>query len=409
MKKTDLRKYARLAVRIGGNVQKGQRVLIVSTLDNPEFTTMVVDEAYKAGARSVEVRWNHGPIDYLNINRKSKTELKKVDPWLIARNEQDGDDIPCRIVLRSVDPNAKTPNLEKSAIRGKATGAAFREANKKKAGGRQPWTLVGVPNANWAKQVFPGERTSVAIEKLWDAIFRACHMYDSDDPVAYWQEHLARLDARCEKLNAMKLKSVRFYAGNGTDITFGMIPEARFISCNNQTPDGKIHYCCDIPTEECYITPDYRKTNGIVYGVLPWCTNGKIIEDYWLKFEDGKVVDCGARTNEDYLRHLIDTDEGSHYLGEFALVPGESPVRGMGMFYDMLFDENASCHFALGRGFITCLEDAGKYTAASAYEIGVNKSSIHHDFMIAPDDLSVDGITEDGKVIPIFRNNTWAF
>ena len=308
MKKSDLRKYAKLIVRVGGNVQKGQRVVVESTLDQPEFAAMVAEEAYKAGARTVEIRWNYQPANVLNMKYQTKTQLKKVSPWLIARAEEDGDDIPCRLALRSVNPNAKTPNLEKSAIRSKATGAAFREANKKKAGGRQPWTLAGVPNAGWAKQVFPGERTSVAIEKLWQRIFKACRIDDCDDPVAVWQEHLATMQKRCDYLNSLKLKTVRFYASNGTDITFGMIPEAKFITCGHTTPDGKISYCCDLPSEECYITPDYRKTEGIVYGVLPWCTNGKIIEDYWLKFENGRVVDCGARTNADYLRHLIDTD-----------------------------------------------------------------------------------------------------
>lgn len=409
MKKTDLRKYAKLVVRIGGGVQKGQPVVILSPLCQPEFTTMVAEEAYKAGASTVEIRWNHPAANRLNIKYQTKTQLKKVDEWLVARSNQDGDTLPCRISLRSLDPDAPTPNLEKSAIRSKALAAACREGNAKRAGGRQPWTLVGMPNEKWAKKVFPNDRVSVAMEKLWQAIFKACRMDEGDDPVEVWNAHLDNMQKKCDYLNSLKLKTVRFYAANGTDITFGMIPEARFINCNHPTPDGKFTYCCDLPTEECYITPDYRKTNGIVYGALPWCYNGKIIEDYWLKFEDGKVADFGARTNEDYLKHIIETDEGSHYLGEFALVPKESPVRQMGvLFYDMLFDENAACHFALGRGFPETLEDSAKYTAAEAYEKGVNRSSVHQDFMIGTDDLNVDGVTQDGKTVAIFRDGTWA-
>ena len=409
MKKTILKKYAELIVRCGVNVQKGQEVLIFADLDQPEFVKLVVEEAYKAKAKKVVVEWNYQPLAKIHVRYQSVTTMGTVTDYQKARQQHFCDTMPARIHLISEDPDGlKGMNMAKVA-KARRMSYPILKPYIDQRDGEQQWCIAAVPGAAWAKKVFPGERTSVAIEKLWDAIFKACHMYDCEDPVAYWQEHLKRLDERCEKLNAMKLKTVRFYASNGTDITFGMIPEARFISCNNKTPDGKITYCIDIPTEECYITPDYRKTEGIVYGVLPWCYNGQIIEDYWLKFEGGKVVDFGAKKNAEFLKHLIETDEGSHYLGEFALVPGESPVRGLGMFWDMLFDENASCHFALGRGFITCLEDAGKYTAASAYEIGVNKSRIHQDFMIAPDDLNVDGVTEDGKTVAIFRNNTWAF
>ena len=405
MKKTDLRKYARLIARVGANVQKGQPVVITATLDQPEFVTILVEECYKAGASSVEVRWHHPPVTRLGNKCKSVRQLQKVDEVAALRAKLDCENKVCKISLRSVDPNAKTSYPERAAIHAKAQAPAMKGTAMK---GKIQMCLAAVPNANWAKQVFPGERTSTAIDKLWDAILAATRC-DCDDPIAAWNEHNANLRKRSDYINSLNLKSVRYYAKNGTDVTIDTIPGAIVLGGAKYTSLDGYAYNANIPTEECFAI-GCRGANGIVYGTMPWCYQGKIIEDYWLRFENGKVVEFDARTNRDTLERMLNTDEGASYLGEFAFVPWESPINRNGiLFYDTLFDENACCHLALGNSFPGYFPGGAKYTKDEFKAMGMNYSAIHQDFMIGTADLNIDGITESGETVAIFRNGTWAF
>lgn len=407
MKKTELRKYARLIVRDGIRVQKGQPVVITATLEQPDFTAMVVEECYKAGASRVEVRWNYEPITRLHHKYQSEEELANVPEWQIARAAYEAETLPCRLNLRSTDPDgAKGYDPSRSLIRSRALSKATRVYREKKAG-KDQWSVVGVPNKAWAKKLFPHLRPNAAVEELWKLILQVSRC--GEDPEGEWRAHNANLDAKCDKLNSFRLRKIRMYADNGTDLVLGLIPQSQFINAQNTTPEG-LRYNADIPTEECYITPNKWETEGIVYGALPWCWNGVVIENYWLRFCGGKVVDCGAEKYGDVLKKMIETDEGAAYLGELALVPWESPVNQTGiLFYDTLFDENARCHLAMGRGFNVTIRDFGQYTAQQFRDMGVNESVIHQDFMVGTEDMNIDGITEDGQIVPIFRNGTWAF
>ena len=405
MKKTDLRKYARLIARVGANVQKGQPVAITATLDQPEFVTILVEECYKAGASSVEVRWHHPPVTRLGNKNKSVRELQKIDEVAALRAKLDAENKVCKISLRSVDPNAKTSYPERAAIHAKAQAPAMKGTAMK---GKIQQCLCAVPNENWAKQVFPNDRTSVAVEKLWKAILTATRC-DCDDPIAAWNEHNANLRKRSDYVNALNLKSVRYYASNGTDITMETIPGAIVLGGAKTTSLDGYNYNANIPTEECFAI-GCKNAKGIVYGTMPWCYQGKIIEDYWLKFEGGRVVDFGARTNKETLENMLNTDEGARALGEFALVPWESPINQNGvLFYDTLFDENACCHLALGNSFPGYFPGGSQYTKDDFKAMGMNYSRIHQDFMIGTADLCIDGMQEDGTIVPIFKNGTWAF
>lgn len=408
MKKTQLRQYARLIVNVGARVQPGQPVLLQATLDQPEFTRLVAEECYQAGASRVEVRWDHQPITKLHVQYQSEEELCRVEPWRLLQADNDTDPLPCRIRLRSVDPNGmKGTDPKKADLRSRAVSSALKPYTQRRVGNEQ-WCIAAVPNRNWARKLFPGQRAYAAENALWRLILKATRC-DGEDPQKAWQEHNLQLRRRKEYLNAQRLYSVHFYASNGTDLTMKLIPQAEFLGGEKVSAQGQ-PYNANLPTEECFTTPKRDSAEGIVYGSKPWCWNGVIIEDYYLRFHKGRVVEYGAKKNRQALKRLLEMDEGAAYLGEFALVPWESPINQTGvLFYDTLFDENACCHLALGRGFPNTVPDHSRYSHQQLQVMGINDSIIHQDFMIGTEDMNIDGITEDCRVIPLFRNGTWAF
>ena len=230
------------------------------------------------------------------------------------------------------------------------------------------------------------------------------------DPAENWARHNAFLADRCAKLNAMGLVRLEYSSANGTELSVGLIPEALFLGGAETNPVNGAVYNPNIPSEEVYVTPRAGDAEGIVYATRPLSYRGQLIEDFWIRFERGRAVDCGARRNEEALRSLIAMDEGSAMLGECALVPYMSPIRESGlMFYNTLFDENAACHLALGRGYSNNIRDYGNYTLAELRAMGVNDSMVHEDFMIGSADLAVTGITASGERIPVFTGGGWAF
>ncbi len=407
MNKTVLRKYARLIVRSGVNVQKGQEVMVYADLDQPEFVQMVVEEAYKAKASKVIVEWSYQPLTKAHVRYQSLKTMSTVPQWQIARQEHMVEVVPARIHLVSSDPDGlKGVNMAKVAKSRQATYPILKPYSDK-LDGMQQWCIAAVPGAAWAKKVFPGMRTSTAMEKLWEAILSASRV--TDDPIAAWEEHNGNLRKRCQYLNDLGIVSLHYTADNGTDLTVGMIPEAVFCG-GSETSRKNITFNPNIPSEECFISPMRGKAEGIVYSTKPLSYQGQLIDNFYLRFENGKAVESGAETGAESLKTMLSMDEGAAYLGECALVPQQSPICQSGLlFYNTLFDENAACHLAVGRGFPDTIRDYHNKTAEECKALGVNESMIHVDFMIGCDSMNIDATCADGRTVAIFRNGNWAF
>ena len=407
MKKTVLREYARLIVRCGVNVQNGQEVLIHADLDQPEFVKLVAEEAYKAKAKEVTVLWNYQPLQKIHTRYQSVKTLGQVKPWQAARQEHYCQALPCRIHLLSEDPDGlKGVNMKKVAQARQLSYPILKPYIDRREN-RQQWCIAAVPGAAWAKKVFPGLPKGKAVEKLWEAILHTARV--TDDPIKEWGQHNKDLKARCDYLNSLGIDRLHYTADNGTDLTVGMIPEGCFRGGGDTSLQG-IYFNPNIPTEECFISPMRGKAEGIVYATKPLSYQGQLIENFFMRFENGKVVEARAEKGEALLNTLINMDEGAAYLGECALVPESSPIAQTGLlFYNTLFDENAACHLAIGMGFADTIRDFQNKTLDECRALGVNDSMIHEDFMIGCATMNIDAVTRDGRVVPIFRNGNWAF
>jgi len=407
MKKTVLREYAKLIVRSGINVQKGQDVLVYAGLDQPEFVQMVVEECYKAKAREVTVFWDYQPLQKIHTRYQSVKTMGTVTEWQKARQQHYCDTLPCRLHIISEDPDGlKGVNMQKVA-KARQMSYPIMKPYIDQREGKQQWCIAAVPGVAWAKKVFPGMRTSLAMEKLWETIIATSRV--NEDPVKAWEEHNADLSKRCAYLNSLGIESLHYTAENGTDLTVGMIPEAVFCG-GAEVSRQKITFNPNIPTEECFISPMKGKAEGIVYSTKPLSYQGQLIENFSIRFENGKAVEAKAEKGEELLNTMISMDEGAAYLGECALVPQASPICQSGLlFYNTLFDENAACHLALGRGFPDTIKDHHNKTLAECRDLGINESMVHEDFMIGCDTMNIDAICADGKIVPIFRNGNWAF
>ncbi|MDD5863022.1 MAG: aminopeptidase [Firmicutes bacterium] len=407
MKKTLLREYARLIVRCGVNVQKGQEVVIYADLDQPEFVQMVAEEAYKAKAKKVTVEWNYQPLQKTRVRYESVKTMGTVPDWVKARQEHFCQVLPARIHLISEDPDGlKGIDMEKVSKANQMSYPILKPYRDRREN-REQWCIAAVPGAAWAKKVFPGMRGSAAVEKLWEAILYTSRV--TDDPVKAWQAHNADLGSRCDYFNSLSIRSLHYTADNGTDLTVGMIPEAEWKGGGEKSLQG-VFFNPNIPTEECFISPKKGEAEGIVFATKPLSYQGQLIENFSVRFEKGRAVEVKAEKGEDVLKTLISMDEGAAYLGECALVPQRSPIAESGiLFYNTLFDENAACHLALGMGFADTIRNFQDKSLEECRELGINDSMIHEDFMIGCDTMNIDGICEDGRVVPIFRGGNWAF
>ncbi len=407
MKKTVLREYARLIVRCGVNVQKGQDVQIYCGLDQPEFVKLVVEECYKAKAREVIVNWQYQPLEKVHARYQSVKTIATVHEWQKARQEFWCETLPCKIHLMSDDPDGlKGMNMEKIA-KARKLSYPILKGYADRRDGMQQWCIAAVPGAAWAKKVFPGLRTSVAMEKMWEAILSTSRV--NEDPVKAWEAHNADLRARCDYLNSLGIEKLHYTAANGTDLTVGMIQEAMFCG-GAEVSRQNIVFNPNIPTEECFISPMRGQAEGIVYSTKPLSYQGQLIDNFSMRFENGKVVEAHAEVGEELLNTLLDMDEGARYLGECALVPQASPIAESGLlFYNTLFDENAACHLAIGRGFTDTIRDNHNRTLEECRALGINESMVHEDFMIGCDTMNIDAHCADGRIVPIFRGGNWAF
>ena len=407
MKKSVLREYAKLIVKVGANVQKGQTVLVHAGLDQPEFVQMVVEEAYKAKAKEVIVEWNYQPLTKTHVRYKTLKTMSTVHEWEKARLEHYCNILPVRIHLSSSDPDGlKGVNMGKVSKANQAIYPIIKPYRERREN-KEQWCIAAVPGVAWAKKVFPGLPKGKAVEKLWESILAASRV--TEDPIKAWEEHNANLAKHCAHLNSLNIRSLHYTAANGTDLTVGMIEEGRWCGGGDTSLQG-IYFNPNIPTEECFISPKKGLAEGIVHSTMPLSYRGQLIDKFWLRFEGGKVVETGAEIGAEQLADMVSMDEGASYLGECALVPQASPICQSGiLYYNTLFDENASCHLALGSGYADTIKDFQNRTLEECRAMGLNESMIHVDFMIGCDSMNIDATCEDGSIVRIFENGNWAF
>ena len=406
MNKTILRKYAHLIAAVGVNVQKGQEVFITAGLDQPEFVAMVVDACYHLGAARVVVDWEYQPLEKLHVRHQSLRTLSELTDWQEARWKHYVDKLPCHIYLDSDDPDGLKGINQKKMATARQRRYPLIKGYRDQIENKYQWCIAAVPGAAWAKKLFPQLTRHQAIEKLWEAILATSRV--NDDPVAAWEAHNRDLVGHCAWLNRLDIDKLHYTAGNGTDFTVGMIPEAEFKGGGDTSLQG-IFFNPNIPTEECFISPMRGVAEGIVYASMPLSWEGQVIDRFWIRFHEGKAVEWHADVNNEALTRMITMDEGSAYLGECALVPFDSPIQNSGiLFYNTLFDENAACHLAMGMGYADTIRGFENKTLEECRALGINDSMIHVDFMIGTPDMSIDALTRDGRTVPVFRDGNWA-
>lgn len=408
MKKSVLKKYAELIAKTGINVQKGQDVVIRCDLDQPEFVKMVTEYCYKFGARKVTIEWSYQPLAKVHNKYCSVKTLATIEKWEEEKLKHNSLTLPALIWLDSEDPDGLKGMNEKKSAEAQRIRYPLIKPYRDAMENKYQWCIAAVPGKKWAKKVFPNLSVSHAMEKLWEAILYTSRV--DENPIEAWKKHNEDLLNRCNYLNSLNLKSLTYKASNGTDFTVGLIEKALFIGGGEETLGNKVYFNPNIPSEECFTTPKRGDIEGIVYSSKPLSYKGQLIENFWIKFEHGKVVDVHAEKNEHVLREMVSMDEGATMLGEVALIPYDSPISNLNiLFYNTLFDENASCHLALGMGFPNCIKDFEKYSLEEIRQMGVNDSMIHVDFMIGTKDLSIVGTTKEGKQVQIFKDGNWAF
>ena len=407
MKKSIMRKYAQLVAKCGVNVQKDQEVEIMAELDQPEFVRMVVEECYKLGAKKVIVDWTDQQTSKLHVKYRSLETMSKLEKWEKARWQHRVDEIPCRIYIESEDPDGMNgvdqEKMQKANQKLYPVIRKYRDQLENK----YQWCICAVPGEAWARKLFPELSKKQAVEKLWEAILSASRV--DDNPVKAWEDHNRDLEQRCRYLNDLGIDELHYEAGNGTNFTVGLMELSQFCG-GGETSLLKHYFNPNIPSEECFTSPKRGRAEGIVYATKPLSFMGVLIEDFWIRFKEGRAVEWHAEKNNDMLTKMIEMDEGSHYLGECALVPVDSPISNSGLlFYNTLFDENAACHLAIGLGFADCVKGFENMTLDECRALGVNKSMIHVDFMIGCADMNITAKTRDGREVPVFRNGNWAF
>ena len=400
-------KYAELIVKCGLNVREGQEVIIRCELDQPEFVALCVEECYKCGASKVKVEWSHMPVTKLHYTYRTLESLSEVTEVEKAEWQQKVEKLTCMLWLDSEDPDGLNGTDNEKISKANMARYPFIKPYRDKLENKYQWCIAAVPGKEWAKKVFPDMPVDKAMEKLWDAIL-LCSRID-DDPVKAWKTHNENLAKRCKFLNEHKFEKLEYKSSNGTDFVVGLNPKGRFTGGGEWTLGTKIYFNPNIPSEEVFTSPMRGIAEGKVVATKPLSYQGKLIENFWLRFENGKVVEVGAEKNQDLLEKMVSMDEGAAYLGECALIAYDSPINNTGiLFYNTLFDENASCHLALGRGFNECLEGFENMSVEECEKAGINSSMIHVDFMIGSKDMSIVGVMQDGKKVQIFKDGNWS-
>lgn len=404
-----LEKYARLLVRTGLNVQENQILVVNCPVECAYFGRAIAKEAYAVKARKVVMNWRDDLIareTFLNANDEIFDEFPE---WQKAFYNDHADQGAAFLSISASDPEVfKGVDPSRMARNNKASSTAIAHYRSRMMSNKNTWCVASIPTDSWAVKVFPGIPTEEAVEKLWDAIFKSVRV-DQEDPVAAWEEHKANLDRRLKMLNDYNFKTLRYTNSIGTDFTAALVDGHIWMGGSEHTPEG-IEFIANMPTEEVFTAPAKVGSNGVVVSAMPLNYNGNLIDKFSLTFEDGKIVDFSAEEGYDVLKGLLDTDEGARHIGEVALVPYDSPISNLKtLFFNTLYDENASCHFAFGKAYPINVKGGSEASTEELKALGVNDSLTHVDFMIGTADLSIVGVQADGTEVVVFENGNFAF
>jgi aminopeptidase len=404
----NLDKYASLAVEVGVNIQPGQTLVVTAPLVAADYVRKVVKRAYEAGAKNVHVEWNDDEITRTKYEMAPSESFKEYPLWRAKGWEEMAADNAAFLSITAANPDLLSGiDPERIQDANKAANTALKEFRNYAMSDKISWSIVAVPSKAWADKVFPSIEEDNRIDTLWNAIFSATRA-DLEDPVKAWREHTDTLDSKADRLNERKYKILK-YTAPGTDLSIELPKEHKWVSAGSHNDAGTL-FIANMPTEEVFTAPLKTGVNGTVSSTKPLSYGGNLIENFSITFKEGRIVDYSAEKGYETLKRLIETDEGSHYLGEVALVPHKSPISDTNLiFFNTLFDENASNHLAIGKGYAFCLEGGKTMSREELTEVGLNDSLAHVDFMIGSAEMDIDGVLEDGTTEAIFRAGNWAF
>lgn len=404
----NLEKYAALAVQVGVNVQKGQTLVINAAIETAEFIRLVVKKAYEAGAKNVIVNWNDDTISRLKYDLAPDEAFQEYPMWRAKEVEELAEKGAAFMSVVSSSPDLlKGVDSSRIANFQKVAGKAMEKYRQYIQSDKVSWTVIAAPSKDWAAKVFPDAALDKQVPLLWEAIFKATRV-DTEDPVMVWKKHDETLHEKVDYLNQKHYKKLH-YKAPGTDLTIEL-PERHLWAGAGSLNQSGHEFMANMPTEEVFTVPQKEGVNGYISSTKPLSFAGNIIDEFTITFENGRIVDTKAKEGANILKQLVETDEGSHYLGEVALVPHSSPISQANiLFYNTLFDENASNHLAIGSAYAFCIEGGKEMSQEELAKKGLNSSITHVDFMVGSSEMDIDGITEDGKIEPVFRNGEWAF
>ena len=400
-----LENFADLVIKIGVNLQKEQGLEIVCPVEKSDIAVALTKSAYKHGAKIVQVRWECEKVDILNYTNAETSTLCDIPKWKIASRNYLVDNNFCYIAISADNPSAfKDIDPKKIGAVAKSRAKALKKYMNSVMSNGIRWCVVSVPTYDWAKQVFP---SSLNPEEDLSNLIEKTMRLDYDNPIFAWEEHIKKLEERAKFLNNARFKYLHFENTLGTNLMVGLCDNHKWLSANELAKDG-VNFVANLPTEEVFTAPHRLRVDGTLKSALPLCENGQVIDNFTITFKKGKIIDYSAEQGYETLKQLIETDNGTSRLGEVALIGKNSPIaQSKTLFYNTLFDENASCHLAIGKAYPTTVIDGEHLTPKQLKELGVNDSAEHFDFMIGTSDLSVTGIKENGEKIKLFIDGEW--
>lgn len=400
-------KYADLVLQMGVNLQTNQALVINGPVEGADFVRLVAEKAYELGAKEVHVNWADDELSLLKYQHATEEVIENFPDWKVQLQESYAKDGAAFLSIHATDPDLlQDVEPARVAKASKAAGQALKEFQKYIMNDWVTWTVISIPTVKWAEKINPDKTGNDAVEALWETIYTMTRIGEGD-PIKEWEAHNTTLENASRLLNNKQYEALHLQAP-GTDITIGLPKNHIWQGGAAVSKDGVV-FNPNIPTEEVFTAPHKYKVDGTVSSTKPLNYGGSVIDHFQLTFKDGRVVDSQAETGEEVLQHLLDSDEGAKRIGELALVPDASPISQSGLiFYNTLFDENASCHIALGKAYPTNVENGAEMDDTTLDQHGINDSLVHVDFMVGSDQMNIDGVLEDGSKEAVFRQGAWA-